>query len=77
MGCAADCEQVRCQAPAKLALQQVPQQAVRLQAALSGRAAGTAAVQVSRRSTTQAATMYKSLECCLTAVNWCAKSCYI
>ena len=52
MDCAIGCEQVRCQAPAKLALQQAPQQAVRLQAAHSGRAAGTAAVQVSHCCTT-------------------------
>ena len=65
----ADCTQVRCQAPAKLALQQVPQQAVRLQAALSGRAAGTGAVQVSHRSTTQAAPFYIHPACCLTAVD--------
>lgn len=52
---AADCAQVRCQAPAKLALQQVPQQPVRLQAAQPGKAAGTAAAQVSYCSTTPAA----------------------
>ena len=69
MDSAADCNQARCQAPAKLALQQVPQQAVRLQAAHSGRAAGTAAVQVSHRSTIQAATIYIHLGCCLTAVD--------
>ena len=69
MDCAADCTQVRCQAPAKLALQQVPQQVVRLQAAHSGRAAGTAAVQVFHRSTTQAATICIYPGCCLTAVN--------
>ena len=40
MDSAADCKQARCQAPAKLALQQVPQQAVRLQAAPLGQGSG-------------------------------------
>ena len=55
MDSAAARAQVRCQAPAKLALQQLPQLTIRLQAAQPGKAAGTEAAQVFRRSTTRAA----------------------
>lgn len=40
------CMQVRCQAPAKLALQQASLQPVRLEAAQAGMAAGTSTVSV-------------------------------